>query len=144
MVKLTDVVYLPQAVKNIMSVSRIVSKWSTMGDTKDKTTMIFLTAWGVYTTSVNLTIFLPYSFIFTVPFISNLIFWTFQTVAYIFHSSMLVRKNFVYVMCNDALLSPKQFPRSSLLLISNTYPYNVELTKRFSTSSSLYFFFSQQ
>ena len=34
--KLTEVLYLPQAVKNILSVSRLVSKGATMGANKDK------------------------------------------------------------------------------------------------------------
>ena len=36
--KLDEVLYLPQLVNNILSVSRLVSKESTMGDNKDKTT----------------------------------------------------------------------------------------------------------
>ena len=35
-VKLTKVLYVPQAVKNILSVSMIVSKGATMGATQDK------------------------------------------------------------------------------------------------------------
>ena len=35
-VKLTKVLYVPQAVKNILSVSRLVLKGSTMGDTQYK------------------------------------------------------------------------------------------------------------
>ena len=38
-VKLTKVLYVPQAVNNLLSVSRLVSKVATMGDTKDKTTI---------------------------------------------------------------------------------------------------------
>ena len=36
MVKLTEVLYVPQAVKNIFSVSRLISKGSMVGATKDK------------------------------------------------------------------------------------------------------------
>ena len=36
-VNLTEVLYVPQAVKNIIRVSRLVSRVSTMGDSKDKT-----------------------------------------------------------------------------------------------------------
>ena len=35
-VKLTEVMYLPQAVKNLLSVSRLVSKGATIGGTQDK------------------------------------------------------------------------------------------------------------
>ena len=38
-VKFTEVLYLPQEVKNILSVSRIVSKGAMMGDTKCKMTI---------------------------------------------------------------------------------------------------------
>ena len=37
--KLTKVLCVPQAVKNLLIVSRIVSKGSTMGDTQYKTTI---------------------------------------------------------------------------------------------------------
>ena len=37
--KLDEVLYLPQLVNNILSVSRLVSKESTMGDKKDKITI---------------------------------------------------------------------------------------------------------
>ena len=36
-VKLTGVLYVPQAVKNLLSVSRLISKGATMGTTQDKT-----------------------------------------------------------------------------------------------------------
>ena len=36
MVKFTEILYTPQAVKNLLIVSRIVSKGAMMGDTKDK------------------------------------------------------------------------------------------------------------
>ena len=39
MIMLTEVLYIPQSVKNILSVSRLVQKESAMGDTKDKTTI---------------------------------------------------------------------------------------------------------
>ena len=38
MIKLTAVIYVPQEVKNILSVSRLISKGFRMGDTKDKIT----------------------------------------------------------------------------------------------------------
>ena len=38
-VKLNEVLYVPQALKNILSVSRLVSKVSKMGSTKDNTTI---------------------------------------------------------------------------------------------------------
>ena len=37
MVKLTKVLYMPQAVENLLSLSRLVSKGTTVGDTQDKT-----------------------------------------------------------------------------------------------------------
>ena len=37
--KLTEVLYSPQVVKNILSGSRLISKRSTMGSTKDKMTI---------------------------------------------------------------------------------------------------------
>ena len=36
MVKLTEVLYVPQAMKYVFSVSRLISKDATMGSTKDK------------------------------------------------------------------------------------------------------------
>ena len=36
MAKLTKVLYMPQAVKNLLNISRLVSKGATMGDTQDK------------------------------------------------------------------------------------------------------------
>ena len=36
MVKLTNVLYIPQAVKNLLSIVRLISKGSTMRATKDK------------------------------------------------------------------------------------------------------------
>ena len=36
MVKLTEVLYVPQAMKHLLSVSRLISKGATMGDTHDK------------------------------------------------------------------------------------------------------------
>ena len=39
MVNLTEVLYVPQSVKNLLSVSRLVSKGVTMGDTQDKMTI---------------------------------------------------------------------------------------------------------
>ena len=39
MVKLNDVLQVPQAVKNILNISSIESKGSTMGATKDKMTI---------------------------------------------------------------------------------------------------------
>ena len=59
-------------------------------DTSNKMLKVLLTAWGTYRMSVNLTVYPPCSFKFTVPFSSHFIFWTFPTVASIFHSSMLV------------------------------------------------------
>ena len=38
-VKLTRFLYIPQAVKNLLSVSRIMSKGATMGSTPDKITI---------------------------------------------------------------------------------------------------------
>ena len=37
-VNLAEVLYVPQAVKNILSIFRLVSKGATMGDTQDKMT----------------------------------------------------------------------------------------------------------
>ena len=34
-VKLTNVMYIPQSVKNLLSVSRLISKVTTMGDNQD-------------------------------------------------------------------------------------------------------------
>ena len=39
MVKWIKVLYVPQSVKNLLSISRIVSKGATIGDTKDKMTI---------------------------------------------------------------------------------------------------------
>ena len=39
MVKLNDVLYIPQSVKNIMSILRLVAKGATMGATKDRMTI---------------------------------------------------------------------------------------------------------
>ena len=39
MFKLTKVLYVPQSVKDILSLQRIVSKGTTMGDNQDKITM---------------------------------------------------------------------------------------------------------
>ena len=36
---LAKVIYIPQAVKNLLSIARLVSKVSMMGDTQDKMTM---------------------------------------------------------------------------------------------------------
>ena len=36
---LAKVIYIPQAVKNLLSIARLVSKGSMMGDTQDKMTM---------------------------------------------------------------------------------------------------------
>ena len=36
---LAKVIYIPQAVKNLLSIARLVSKLSMMGDTQDKMTM---------------------------------------------------------------------------------------------------------
>ena len=38
-VKLNEVLYVPQSVKNLLSVSRLVSKGATMGSTQDKITI---------------------------------------------------------------------------------------------------------
>ena len=38
-VKLTKVLYIPQAVKNMLSVSRLVTKGSKMGSPEDKTSI---------------------------------------------------------------------------------------------------------
>ena len=38
-IKLTESLYLPQSVNNILSVSRVILKGSTMGDTKYKITI---------------------------------------------------------------------------------------------------------
>ena len=67
----------------------------------------FLTAWGTYRTSVNLTVYPHWSFIFAVPFRSQFILWKFTTVTSIFNYSILVILFFMYVMCDDALLSSK-------------------------------------
>ena len=38
-VKLTEVLYVPQTMKNLLSVSRLITKGATMGATQDKTTI---------------------------------------------------------------------------------------------------------
>ena len=108
------------------------------------TLKIFLTGWGTYITSVQLTIYPPCSFIFTVPFRSHFIFWPFPTVTSILNHLILVIFFFVYVICNDAMLSPNHSMRSSLLSLSETSPQNVAPTNRFSTSSSFCLLFNQQ
>ena len=50
---------------------------------------IFLTAWVTYISSLDLTVSPPFSFIFTVPFISHFILCPFLTVAIISHYSLL-------------------------------------------------------
>ena len=52
---------------------------------------------------------------------------------------------FLYVICDEALLSPNQYSRYSSFVSSWTYPHNVAPMKSLSTSLSLYFpFFIQQ
>ena len=57
---------------------------------------------------------------------------------------MFLKFFFLYVMCNDAPLSPDHSSRYLSLLLSETSAHNFSPTKRLSTPSSLSLFFDQQ
>ena len=98
--------------------------------------------WGTYKTLVSFTVCPDYNFTFTDTFSLHFIFWAFLTVVLIFHFSTYVMFFFLYVMFDDATMSPNHYLIYSLLFSSCTSPHNVYPTKMLLTiySFSLHFF----
>ena len=114
-------------------------------DTRLDTLKTLLTDLVTHGTSEILTISLTFIFMFTKPFISHFILWPLSTVILISHFLTYVMSFLLYVMCDDAPLSPNHSPVSSLLSYSWTYPQNVATKKRLLASLSFYFpFFAQK
>ena len=100
--------------------------------------------WGTYNTPLRFPVSPPLIFMFTKTFSSHFIFWPFPTVIFISHFSTYVMSFFLYIVCNDAPLSPRHYSRYSSLYYSETSLHNLDPKKRSLTSSSLSFFLSQK
>ena len=122
-----------------------VSPTVTPFDTSLDTLKRFLTDWGTYRTSVRLTIYLPWILMFNEPFRFHFIFWPFHTVTLISHFSIYVMSLLLYVICDDAPLSPNHSYWSSSLSYYWKFPQNVSSKNILLMSSPLSFpFFAQQ
>ena len=122
-------------------VAPIVAPFETSLDTLK----ILFTAWGAYTTLASFTIFPSCNFMFTEPFITHFVFWPFPTVTLISDFLTYVMSLFLYVMCDDAPMSPNHYSMSSSFFYSWNSPQNVDPMKRSLTSLLLSFLlFSRQ
>ena len=106
--------------------------------------IIFLTYWSTYRKKINLNFNPPCSCIFIKHFNLCFTFRPFPTVDFILHSWTYVGLYFMWVVCDDAPLSPNHYSSSYFSLFLETSLDKVTPTKSLSISSSLYFFLSQQ
>ena len=122
-------------------VAPIVAPFETILDTLK----IFSTDWGTYRTSVSFTVCPYWSFMFTETFRSYFIYWKFPTVTLMLYFSTSVISFFLWVICDDALISPNHYSGSSLSFSFWTSPQIFSPTNRLLTSPSFSFpLFAQQ